>query len=1193
MSYTLRSTARVPLRGLRDYDAARRRGGLEERPPAAPPSRPRRAPSGASASTSSTAAVRGASPAAMAAVAAAPPRRGGPPLVLGASSTAADGSAVPPTLSEWDPVPTRGAAAVATAYAARRDAATSSLPSGRLSTPQLQQRVRDLLASTLSRTRDPAGVSAVALYSLAAAPRSEAAPSPSDGAADTSGGGGGVRAAAVAVQRALQFDGREDAVADAAMASAVRSLRDALADVDAQLSPPLGQQQQQPAMARRRVPSPPRVERWAGVSDDCDDFGRCMPTPTLQLPSSLSSPTFRAAATEGADDGGDVGADLAALPQTTLGDARAPSRTPRGNRCSVPQAPYQRVAVRRVTVDCRWQHGMLLHYRAGSGKSIIAHAILYNLGPPPPGQRHVVLVPAAIASTYEVNLDARNGEDLFKIFPDPRSEEVRRYWRGVEVVSYEALEARLRGDDGSYARLREAWRGVACVADEAHYLLRLLRDPGTEPRLRQLVADLSKLTLMTGTPLLRAQSDLGALVSLVEDVPPDAPPVPSDAQGFRAMFYRPRPGVARTGYALGLAPPALSMVSGALIAELVRRPVWRDVLSDPGGSGADAAGYALTALAQTVALGYVGSLFSTWTKELDALEPNEAAIRDRLGRYTLYYDYDAPRRDGSADQRPYFPRATVVAARGEDGAQPWLQLVAPNLKRDVRVEPRVTYTRYQMALLLRYCAAAVTDPREQEALGLGSTRVSVASGPNQVDPIAFTRLACAISSLSERGVADVELEWDAGRTAWRGRPRRGAPTPDTPSAIADALECPKFRALADLLETLASCEGGPSGVPRGGGAGWERGGAYVKLPPEEAARAQNDIARDARGERLWDARSRFLPLVYSGFDGLGGGGGFSAYLTARGLPHIFLRARDLREAPRVMARCKAAYPLRAVPPHLEAAFYTPLDDLGGGEDVRPSEAAAAAEALRAARAATAGDPLCVILESSLMEGLSFTDAPLIATLEPLSGAGVQDQVRARVLRRFASPDPSDAARVVKVVFAMSAGYGSGWLEWARANADYLAAGAADWYAREFFTLPFLNNRARFVHDSAAPEDVMIREVAAQNRVVRTLSDVLSAADEPLLSAYCERPGAPSACAVCERGECGCDYARVTPPRLPQGGGPQPPSRALVRECRAAPFSGDRTVDLTVDAAWRDGAVAAWRAGAAAKAATAGVPRVNR
>jgi len=79
---------------------------------------------------------------------------------------------------------------------------------------------------------------------------------------------------------------------------------------------------------------------------------------------------------------------------------------------------------------------------------------------------------------------------------------------------------------------------------------------------------------------------------------------------------------------------------------------------------------------------------------------------------------------------------------------------------------------------------------------------------------------------------------------------------------------------------------------------------------------------------------------------------------------------------------------------------------------------------------TDATPVCVLLHPSIMEGASFTYNPCLIALEPIPGLGPQEQVYARVLRRYPDkpkkyadvPVPPFVKRPIKTIVQMSANF---------------------------------------------------------------------------------------------------------------------------------------------------------------------------
>ncbi len=306
-------------------------------------------------------------------------------------------------------------------------------------------------------------------------------------------------------------------------------------------------------------------------------------------------------------------------------------------------------------------------------------------------------------------------------------------------------------------------------------------------------------------------------------------------------------------------------------------------------------------------------------------------------------------------------------------------------------------------------------------------------------------------------------------------------------AAAAALACPKFDAAVARLRHLRA----------GGGdvTTWR-------------VTSKGAFERDAAGKRIPSPDERYIPVVYSSFDGAGLRL-FSAYLTALGERHLVLR---------------------------------------GATDSAARHAAVMAAAT--ARYAVGTGPLAVLLHPSLSEGLSFTFNPELLVLEPVRGYGNMDQVYARVLRRFpGAPEGADADRPVKAITQLSAGWGS-WRNltglvssWSR----YYAAATVDW-SHELRHLPPTVASETYAHSSSSPDALTAAETARQGARVTALGLSLSTLDDATLGDRCEadaqKSGAPPSCTVCLRGACSCEAGEAGSKRA---------TRSMRRSCRSLPY----------------------------------------
>ncbi len=262
-----------------------------------------------------------------------------------------------------------------------------------------------------------------------------------------------------------------------------------------------------------------------------------------------------------------------------------------------------------------------------------------------------------------------------------------------------------------------------------------------------------------------------------------------------------------------------------------------------------------------------------------------------------------------------------------------------------------------------------------------------------------------------------------------------------------------------------------------GGAWWRGGGTWQ-------TDRRGAFLRDAGGRRVPWPDVHFLPVVYSSFF-TSGFAAFSAYLHARGIRHVALAT---------------------------------------AADVDGYEAASRV----AVPVGDAASPLAVLLHPRMREGLSFTHATAIVTLEPLDGLGTETQVRARVLRRYASAADADADRPVKLVYAMRAGWGA--LSDVRASVEaetgYFAAATREWWSALTHTVPGLTSAKAYKQATVSVDDMALAKVASQRLAVDAIGGALHALDDAAASRACS--AAPT-CHVCLSGVCGCVAAAGGPP----------------------------------------------------------------
>jgi hypothetical protein len=694
--------------------------------------------------------------------------------------------------------------------------------------------------------------------------------------------------------------------------------------------------------------------------------------------------------------------------------------------------------VRRVASQCREQRAFLLLHSPGSGKTLSALAILVNAAR---GQRRVVVVPAALLSTY-----APDG-DVQRLLPDAAQ-------RGAFLASLSLLTYEGVADEP--ATLAKAARGAIVVCDEAHRLLPLLRDARLEAALRSGFGAASRLVLMTGTPVMRDASDLGALASLL--LPPHT--IPSDPADFRARFFFVPRDAAKAGWLSGLTVTALGSF-GALVSTVL--PATRALAFGNEALRAASAG-SLSGL-----LAGVGGM-TRWAVTAGVLRVVSTSLlqvlASSLSRYAATRSYDELNRDALV--RVLAPVTSYFSYEAE--ASGTARLSFPKYR--VRRTP-VLYTYAQSVMLLRFTGAAL-DSHEQFRLGLATTR-SAASSADQASPAVFLAYARAVANLGD-GAARAEIRWDPSVPSGGPPGSHGAYVVDnaaTPAAAAAALRCPKLDALVARLRAL-SARGGLS-VGSDTGSGSPSHHAHARDPTTWAVDSDTGaFRRTPYGARISTPHDRLMPVVYSSYDAAGLQVA-SAYLASLSVPHLVLRGAA--DAPSrhaaVMAAALARYPAPS----------------GGSGSVR--------------------GPLAVLLHPSLSEGLSFTHNPELIPLEPVQGVGTQEQVYARVLRRYpGAPEARDGDRPVKTITQLGAGWGS-WRTFGASLAawtKYYTAAGGDWAARLTHLPPNIAASA-YRHNSASPDSLTEADTALQAGMVGALASSLATLDDATLGAACVRRAA--------------------------------------------------------------------------------------
>lgn len=246
-----------------------------------------------------------------------------------------------------------------------------------------------------------------------------------------------------------------------------------------------------------------------------------------------------------------------------------------------------------------------------------------------------------------------------------------------------------------------------------------------------------------------------------------------------------------------------------------------------------------------------------------------------------------------------------------------------------------------------------------------------------------------------------------------------------------------------------------------------------------------------RGPYLLRSKKNFLPLVYSSFDKQGLRI-FSSYLTSRGHAHIIFMDNDdpaTRQAKlQLVARTQ----------------YLPY---------------------------TRGEPLCALLHPSIQAGLDLPFNPLIVVLEPVLDYGNQEQVYARILRRFGKSFSDDLQRVLKTVIQMECRDTSNTVDIDSMGRVQIQAASklqsAQQYVKSMWTFAretqgrgFYGLSDRYHVYGYEPELLMLQDNQVSENALEVLSKLLSKETDPIASKRCRGDG-PLSCTVCPSGMCDC------------------------------------------------------------------------
>jgi hypothetical protein len=660
---------------------------------------------------------------------------------------------------------------------------------------------------------------------------------------------------------------------------------------------------------------------------------------------------------------------------------------------------HQSDVVERVVRTCRDQFGILLFHRMGSGKTISGLTILKNF---PQNLKRVIIVPNSNASLYSTT-----SEDVVRLYGN--NAELVKKWK---IVTYDRT---LNGQPSvheltsgsSSLPFEELLKDAVVLVDEAHNLLPMLKSQCNRLQPDNVLrgfANAARVILMTGTPIISDVSDLTNLLSVL------APRLnlPRNLPVFESIFYhrtkedkaRMRGDMVSTGLLTVGQQYGVPFVTGDSIQRLVKLGLDSvglaslSTLMGLGGLQTMAVSILLSKVATGAAATMLLTQFMTTIKTRVLTEKYLTLNNDRLLKvvspFISFYDYS-----NALEEKGKVPRYDYP-----------ITMPMPSIHQ-------VVYTWYQLQLLVRMTAKDVFfTQRDQIALGM-------ALYENIHDRMTYERYVCRLGCVSPDAVnydgvlqKQTQMRYENGeglldvllQETYTVQPRYPDDTNRPQYKETYPFACPKFRLAVGLLLRYATQER-PHCMTYSALVRWNQPESVynerqVAAPQcfavNEKRQLVSDYDQDTKRYRLKETpKERYLPVVYAAFEDTFRQ--FSAYLTARGLPHLVVQGDDTPERRAVLQNVGYFGRFSILPPVQND------DDFINVEE-----------------------PVCILLHPTVIEGESFVLNPCLIALEQIEGYGVQEQVYGRVLRQLkfaeANTVQNDNERPLKMIYQLRSGH---------------------------------------------------------------------------------------------------------------------------------------------------------------------------
>ena len=790
----------------------------------------------------------------------------------------------------------------------------------------------------------------------------------------------------------------------------------------------------------------------------------------------------------------------------------------------VPQlASYQQEVVKRFASRCRGQFGLLMFHKAGSGKTISSLSILLSL--PTTGKRALIMCPKSIRSTY-----GRDSNDMKTLFPTAFARHA--FAETFEVMALAESEDSLQAyvsrvdfmADISEKRryLKNLFKDRVIIVDEAHNMIPLIRQYSDV--MYDAFNSAKHVILLTGTPILAQTSDWGVLMRIVsrgESANPDENPdnfIPTVEEAFVQEFTN---ADKLSSAKFQIVDGARAVISNFIIPEVPT----------------------LLAFAVTVAGNYASTLLAD-TSLSDYAAP-EYNVLNSNGTMTLVPQVDGPITSVETNANALWtsfaagalaavagkavqalgPTVAGLAATYGPGAakRVYVGTVSTEVNKSLAQFGALTTFRNEIDLvsLVKRSKKYVsffdyeTAPADEEGIlpsqffprkSIGAPilvrlddfqterLISVFVSPGSVygkeakyieqtrrmlgmsdlenftDLSVFKKYMPALSNLSPDVLTHRAVKNGDDGDIMANEYVHYAAEPRRGSAAAKltrAFACEKFDKLLSVLQAMRSDKSTYCAYEV------KPGNRYKEFTKARPVKTPNE---------------RYLPVVYTNYDEAGLQL-FSAYLHSVGEKHFVYLASDTNE--------------RRI--YLEENCIKRRWTVGADDE-----------------------PLCIILHPTIRESLSFTHSPALICMERISGFGFQEQVQARILRRYNSAQDEDA-RPIKYLIQCASSPRTQTATLTRAG-DYELSDTFDFRYRKSWTkayfkeagpnpLAFKTVESRLLPFQDSVESIINRDNLLQANVFEGLLKQFKDQTDQALGAAC---GAPK-CVPCLKGQCSqCD-----------------------------------------------------------------------